>query len=287
MDEVTAAMKARAFIGQFASPSLPVSVEEYAARINAKIRRMPLEEGEDAWSMQRPDGSYRICVNCAHNARRQRFSICHEVAHAVLGIAPDHSAPSWNFARRPPGEVACDAFAAELLLPYRLLKPKVDAADPSFRVIEMLAREFDASLIATASRFASYSREPCVFILSEAGKVRFSIRSAAMRGAGAWVRVGTDLPAKSMSARVRSGALPDGPEDCDPDLWFDGWEHDDSVYEDTIHLGQHDHTLTLLWMADDELRPTKVSSKHWEEEARGLAELDGVLPWPSRSRRRP
>lgn len=172
MDELTVAMKAREFIAKCGPLALPVSVHHYAQQIDGVVNAEVLQENEDAWSVRLPNGKYQICVNCAHNGRRQRFSVCHEVAHEVLGISADHSAPSWSFARRPPGEIACDVFAAELLLPYQLFKPKVDAADMSFAAISELSDEFDASLISTGSRFATFSREPCAFVLSEGGKVR-------------------------------------------------------------------------------------------------------------------
>ncbi|MCK9911184.1 ImmA/IrrE family metallo-endopeptidase, partial [Microbacteriaceae bacterium K1510] len=81
MDELSVAMKAREFIRSGGAPALPVSVDAYAARIGGVVRQEALDENEDAWSFRDPDGKYRICVNCAHNPRRQRFSVCHEVAH--------------------------------------------------------------------------------------------------------------------------------------------------------------------------------------------------------------
>ncbi len=286
MDELSVSMRAREFIGQCGALALPVSVDGYASHIGGVVKREPLQDSEDAWSVRLPSGEYRICVNCAHNGRRQRFSVCHEVAHVVLGIASDHSAPSWSFTRRPPGEIACDIFAAELLLPYRLFKPKVDAADLGFDAVSNLADEFDASLISTGSRFATFSRDLCAFVLSEGGKVRYSARSASLRDARAWIRPGTDLPSGSFSARVRAGSAPRGAEEVDPDQWFQDWERDGSLYEDVRHLGQWDQTLTLLWFDDEDLPPSRAERARWEEETYGLRELDGNLPWPGRSKRR-
>ena len=186
--------------------------------------------------MKLPTGKYRICVNCAQNGRRQRFSVCHEVAHVALEITADHSAPSWSFARRPPGEIACDVFAAELLLPYKLFKPRVDASDMGLKGIGELANEFDASLVSTASRFATFSRELCGFVLSEGGKVRYCARSTSLRDARAWVKAGTMLPTDSLSARLRAGAAPTSPEEAEPDQWFEDWDRDGSLYEDA-HQG--------------------------------------------------
>lgn len=286
MDELAVAMRARDFVAQCGPPALPVSVEAYARQIGAVVKSEPLGEGEDAWSVRLPNGKRRICVNCAHNGRRQRFSVCHEVAHAVLGIPAEHTAPSWNYARRPPGEVACDVFAAELLLPYKLFKPRVDAAELGLTAVDRLAEEFDASLVSTGSRFATFSRELCAFVLSEGGRVRYCARSAPLRDAKAWIRLGVPLPGDSLSARVRAGTTHAEPEEAEPDLWFEDWDRDGSFFEDVRHLDQRDQTLTLLWFDDDDLPPPPADRKRWEEEAYGLRELDGELPWPGRRKRR-
>lgn len=286
MDELTVAMKAREFIAKCGPLALPVSVHHYAQQIDGVVNAEALQENEDAWSVRLPNGKYRICVNCAHNGRRQRFSVCHEVAHEVLGISADHSAPSWSFARRPPGEIACDVFAAELLLPYQLFKPKVDAADMSFAAISELSDEFDASLISTGSRFATFSREPCAFVLSEGGKVRYSSRSTSLRNAKAWIKPGTNLPTDSYSARARAGSPPSAAEDADPGQWFEAWDGDGSLYEDVRHLGQWDQTLTLLWFDEEDLAPPAAETKRWSEDDYLLRELDGNLPWPGKSKRK-
>ncbi|HYC97072.1 ImmA/IrrE family metallo-endopeptidase [Brevundimonas sp.] len=287
MDELTVAMKARDFVAKCGAPTLPVSVDVYAQQIGGAVKVEALAEHEDAWSVRLPSGRYRICVNCAHNSRRQRFSVCHEVAHVALEISADHSAPSWSYTRRPPGEVACDVFASELLLPYRLFKPRVDAADYSMAAITALADDFDASVISTGSRFASFSSDLCAFVLSEGGKVRYCARSAGLRDNGAWIRPGMVLPSDCLSARARGGERPSGSEDADPDQWFENWDRDGSLYEDVIHLDQWDQTLTLLWFDDEDLPPSTGDRRQWEERTQGLRELDGVLPWPGAKKRRP
>lgn len=286
MDELDVAMKAREFIGKCGPLSLPVSVHHYAGQIDGVVNTEALQENEDAWSARMPNGKYRICVNCAHNGRRQRFSVCHEIAHVVLDISADHSAPSWSFARRPPGEIACDVFAAELLLPHKLFKSRVDAADMSFAAVGELSDEFDASLISTGSRFATFSREPCAFVLSEGGKVRYGSRSTSLRAANAWIKPGTNLPIDSYSARVRAGSMPSSPEEADPGAWFENWDGDGSLYEDVRHLGQWDQTLTLLWFDEDDLAPPPNGTTRWSEDDYLLRELDGNLPWPGKSKRK-
>jgi hypothetical protein len=286
MDDLTVALKAREFIAKCGPAALPVSVDTYASQIGAVVKKEALGAGEDAWSFQQPNGKYRICVNCNHNSRRQRFSVCHEVAHVILEIPSEHTTPGWSYLGKSSGEIACDVFASELLLPYKLFKPRADSMEMGFSAISDLADEFDASLIATGSRFATFSRDLCAFVLSEGGKVRYSARSTSLRDARAWIKPGSLLPSASYSTRVRRGERASGPEEAEPTEWFDDWERDGTLYEDVRHLGEWDQTLTLLWFDDENLPAPRAERKSWEEQTYGLRELDGVLPWPSRSKRR-
>jgi IrrE N-terminal-like domain len=286
LDELDIVTKAREFIRHCGPLPLPVSVEAYAAQIGGTVSAEKLGESEDAWSFRDSAGRFRICVNCEQNLRRQRFSVCHEVAHVALGIETDHSAPSWSYARRPPGEIACDVFAAELLLPYQLFKPRVDSADMGLSGIGELADEFDASLLSTGSRFATFSRAPCAFVVSEGGKIRYSARSARLRQAKCWIRPGMPLPPDTYSARIRAGEGLSSPEEAEPHQWFENWQGDGVLFEDTRHLGQWDQTLTLLWFDEEELAPPAAKRKQWDEDSYRLRELDGVLPWPGRSKRK-
>ncbi len=173
-----------------------------------------------------------------------------------------------------------------MLLPHKLFKPRVDSADMALAAIGSLADEFDASLISTGSRFATFSRELCAFVVSEEGKVRYSARSARLREAKGWIRPGSSLPTDSYSARVRSGETPSGVEDAEPDSWFEDWSRDAALFEDALHLGQWDQTLTLLWFDDDRMAAPAPERKQWDEDSYRLRELDGVLPWPSGKKRR-
>ena len=81
--------------------------------------------------------------------------------------------------------------------------------------------------------------------------------------------------------------MSEGPEVAEPDDWFRGWEREGGLLEDAVHLPQWDQTLTLLWFEDEELPPQKGDPRDLnrdEEGEQGVKELDGVLPWPGKSR---
>lgn len=287
MDELSVSMEAREFIAKLGQLALPVSVEAYAAAAGATIKVDDLEPGESGWSFQKPDGAWCICVNRQDRAERQRFTVCHEVAHIALGLPHEHShGPSWSYAKRPATEVWCDVFASELLLPHKLFKPQVDAAELGLSAIDALADVFESSTMATGSRFAAFSGNLCAFVLSEQGKVRYCSRSPSLRDAKAWITPGSALPEGSLSKRLRAGAGESGPIEIEADVWFSDWDREGALYEDARHLSQWDQTLALLWFDDDDLPPPRQGRDRWEEETFGLRELDGELPWPGRRKRR-
>jgi hypothetical protein len=286
VDEFAAILKAREFVAKVNPTIIPSPIDAYVAHVGAVLRsETDLSPSEPGWSFQ-SNGKYFICINANDRLERQRFTVCHELAHIVLGILSDHtSLPWWSYAKRPLNEICCDVFAAELLLPYRLFKPLAEKLEIGLVAVNDLANRFVASNMATGSRFATVVRAPCAFVLSEEGKVRYASRSTALREANVWIPPRTALPSGSVSERVRAGGACEGPEETDADVWFNDWDRGGALLEDVRHIKQWDQTLTLLWFEDEEIPPPKRGS-YEEKEDLGLSELDGVLPWPGKKRRR-
>jgi hypothetical protein len=157
--------------------------------------------------------------------------------------------------------------------------------DISLAAVDDLAEHFVASSMATGSRFAALVSAPCAFVLSEQGKVRYASRSTALREANAWISPRMALPQGSVSERVRAGGACDGPEETEADVWFDDWDRGGVLLEDARHLKQWDQTVALLWFQDEEVPPPKRERRQEQEEL-GLSELDGILPWPGKKRRK-
>ncbi len=285
MDEFTAITRAREFVRKVDSTAVPVSVEAYAAALGAKIKYdSNMCAGEDGCSTLFK-GKLVIAVNARDLPQRQRFTVCHEIAHAVLELPSEHGADSWSYAKRPPNEILCDVFAAELLLPIDKFKPLVDDEEPGFKAIVSLAQTFQSSLASTASRFATVSGMPCAYVLSEAGKVKYSARSREFREMNAWVALGVQLPSNSMANRLRDGGKVGEPEEMEADVWLNNWSRGGVLVEDSRHLAAWDQTLSLIWFEDEELRP-EAPERRLTFERDGLNELDGVLPWPGGKKRR-
>ncbi|HEX4826341.1 MAG TPA: ImmA/IrrE family metallo-endopeptidase [Candidatus Polarisedimenticolaceae bacterium] len=293
LTEFAVVHKARKFVIDVNPTAIPVSVEDYARSVGAVIRpQTDLGPDEPGMSFAH-DGKRYICVNAGDRPERQRFTVCHEVAHIVLGLQSDHSEPQWSYAKRPLAEIFCDVFAAELLLPYKSFQPAAVESSTGLAAVDALADRFLASTTATGSRFASVVTTPCAFVLSEHGKIRYASRSKSLIDASAWIPPRTDLPRGTLSHRAHAGGPMDR-EEVDAAVWFSNWERGGKLLEEARYLDQWDQTLTLLWFDDDEVPPLKRRARddddavglREDEEELGLQELDGHLPWPGKKRRR-
>lgn len=251
LNEAVVEIRARNLVAQVNPQVIPVPVEAYAGHVGAAIRQeTDLRPNEPGWSFEAAGKCY-ICINVNDRRERQRFTVCHELAHIVLGIPSDHKAmPWWSYAKRTRDEILCDVFAAELLLPYRLFKPIAEKETIGFATLDSLAGRFDASVTATGSRFATVTGARCAFVLSEQGKVRYASRSPSLRAANGWIETRIDLPKGSGSARARAGERTKTSEEGDPESWFSGWKGDGVLLEEARHLTKWDQTLTLLWFDD-------------------------------------
>lgn len=120
MDEADVTQKARAFVAKVDVSGIREDLTPYVVAANAKVKKEELSEGESGYTITKPNGKHVITVNSLETEERQRFTICHEIAHIVLALESSHEeVPSWSYAKRHPNEIACDTFAAELLMPYQ------------------------------------------------------------------------------------------------------------------------------------------------------------------------
>jgi Zn-dependent peptidase ImmA (M78 family) len=296
IDEFRAVLMAREFVRRVHPVSFPVPVEVYAREAGAVIRpQTDLGRDEAGYCFQN-NGKHFICTNANDRTERQRFTVCHEIAHIVLGLPSQHGAsPWWSYEKRPLAEVLCDVFAAELLLPYDLFQPQAEKANIGLAAIDNLADRFQASVTATGSRYAAVLSAPVAFVLSERGKVRYASRSNPLKNAYAWIPPRLDLPDGCLSTKVRGGVPCDSLEEIDADIWFSDWERGGILLEEARHFASWDQTLTLLWFKDGEVPSQKFRNDRGEILENGgeedendglLKELDGNLRWPGKRRRR-
>ena len=289
-DEFSVVLRAREFVKRATIDLIPVNLDRYLnlEGINARCKITNDMEEEEAGQTTIIGGRHCIFVNGKHSRERQRFTICHELTHIALNLPSAHEQTFgmnalYSYDRRPKEEMLCDVFAAECLLPSDFFKRDVENSLIGFNSIVNLAEKYKASLTSTGSRFALNTDEPSAFVLVQSGRIRYVSSSVTMREWGGRIQIGASVPAGSIAQRLLDGHSVNGPEEVATHLWLDTHRRGGPVLlEESRLLGRWDQVLSLLWFEPD------GSIEGWESEddEPALEELDGILPWPSKKRRR-
>ena len=293
MDEFPTILKARQFVRDAGNNSVPVDVERLAAAAMANIKfAYDLAEDESGQTTLFKS-KHVIIVNGNHREERQRFTVLHEIGHIVLELPSQHYGATLKtgvllrYGQRPEEEVLCDVFAAECLLPYGPFASQVADTDISLDAVKSLAKEYKASLTATGSRFALNANEPCAFVLSEDGRIRYVSQSKYLRELKGWINFNAPVPHGSVAQRLMQGSSKiEDYDELPTDVWFDGGIRNRPVVtEEAMLLREWNQCLSLIWF-DEGMKPFPERWEEDEDDNPLLKELDGILPWSSKSRRR-
>ena len=293
MNEFRTILKAREFVREVGITRVPVDIESLASAANAKIKIVDDLDDSESGQTTQYRGKHFIIVNGNHKETRQRFTVLHEIAHIVLGLPSQHHGSKlttdllMRYRRRPEEEILCDVFAAECLLPYDVFSKDVGDVDVSLDAVKILAQEYKASLTATGSRFALNAKEPCAFVLSEEGSVRYVSRSRFLNELKGWINFNVSVPKRSVAHRLfRNEPNTNGYDELPTDVWFDGGiKNRPMLAEEATLLQEWNQCLSLIWF-DEDLIPMHDRRNEDRIDEPLLEELDGILPWPTKRRRK-
>jgi Zn-dependent peptidase ImmA (M78 family) len=149
--------EAQRVLSEFRIKSAPVPVEKIATRLGTKIKYAPYE-GEIAGMLVRGADETVIGVNSLHHPNRQRFTIAHELGHFLLHKGDVHIDRAFRNAISSqavdPDEIEANRFAAELLMPFNLIKKdSIEHIDVEDEVtLRELAQKYLVSLQAMTLR---------------------------------------------------------------------------------------------------------------------------------------
>ena len=166
---------AQTLIGRHHVDAPPVPVERIVAAEGLKVVYETLQKETSAVLVRQPDGTRVIGVNALHAPTRQRFSLAHELGHAVLHFDPQAPEQSEAVVDRPLQvlfrdglasagtnrvEIDANAFAAELLMPAKMTEEAFGHAlirhpRDTDRAIRELARDFNVSPQAMTYRLVN------------------------------------------------------------------------------------------------------------------------------------
>lgn len=288
MDELDVVGRARSFMADLDLSNIREDLGPYLQKANARVRQEDLGPRQSG-TVAEIKGKTVITVNSSERSERQRFTICHEIGHKVLGLPSSHQhVPPWGYAKREPNEILCDIFAVELLMPHEQFAAAARGLEPSLEAVRRLMGNFNTSFPATASRLARLAKSPCVFVTMQGGWVKYAAMSTSLRALGARITFKSPIPANSVAAQLREARSSESAEDyVAQDEWFENWPKGLELTELSRHHPSSDTTLSLLWFEEEDAPSIEVDrfGNRVKDEG-GLQELTGELPWPGRRRRK-
>lgn len=194
-----------------------------------------------------------ITVNIASPRERQRFSAGHELGHwmrdrgnIAFACIGKMFATEWS-ADNP--EQRANRYAADLLLPESMFRPRAESREITFATVIDLAATFQMSRTATAIRLVELGSFPALIVCNELGQRKWFVRGPDVPKV-IWPQ---DKPGHNTLAYdlLHGAAVPSG----SVDVWADEWinhPHADrySLREDSIRITSN-LVLSLLWWKDE------------------------------------
>jgi hypothetical protein len=239
-----------------------IDVEGIAAVLGLDVRRGRLP-GADARLVGASDiGIIRLSTRIDHEGA-QRFSVAHELGHRQLSHRSD-KLPSCE-----PGslhvergvEAEANAFAAELLMPSRLLRRRCEVSPVALTHAHTIATDFRVSLVAAALRFVELTSERCALVFSRQGRVVWAARSETFVP---FIERGRRLCASGVALDwFRTGHLSEGAQPVPADSWFDhDGDPDLEIIEDAVAVPSTGGVLSLLWIPERVARALRLD-RNW------------------------
>jgi hypothetical protein len=192
-----------------------------------------------------------ITVDEASPRPRRRFSIGHELGHWVwhrgraLSCQQRDMDKPWS-ALDP--EAVANGFAADLLMPEFLFRPRVDGKPVSFDTVDRMAAEFAVSRSAAAIRVVDLASYEAMVLCSTKAGIEWFHGSGRVKG-HLWPHRQLSRDSDAWDILMKDGAGSPRPQTVNADDWID---HEDAakyeILEHSIRYG--DGVLTLLWWRD-------------------------------------
>lgn len=168
---------------------------------------------------------------------RTRFSFAHELGHYfierhrvyLMRGGPSHGSRS-EFFSDVTIEREADAFAAGLLMPKRLVRPRVNAGELSFSRIKEIAKTFRTSLVSTTIRGVELSDFPCAVVGIRDSSIAWSFLSPRLREEGCYpLPAEGPLPSSGKRLWDQLTTAPKPRYECDGILseWFRTYDKED------------------------------------------------------------
>lgn len=239
---------------------LPVDPFEIAEKLDIAMQPLPASAGGASGMLIHVSGVFGIGYPThIDNDGFKKFSVAHEIGHyrlpghvdAVVDASGRHFSKA-GFRSADPYEQEADHFASALLMPTSLFSAAARRAGEGLKAIEALQAQCEASMEATAIRFAQNSRDPVAVIRSEGSVIDYAFMSNPLKDFPDldWIKKGMPLPTGSVTAgfnqdpyNISRARRADGASSLQD--WFNG-PHRQEIVEEVIGLGGYGKTITVL-----------------------------------------
>lgn len=117
-----AAQKVREGLGLLSKQITPVDLFSLFRKIGIHVFRRRLRNSKiSGLFIKHPYAGRCVLINYDDDVYRQRFTICHEVAHSILDINEGYNISYSSDDRKDPREVRANKFASEFLIPEKFI----------------------------------------------------------------------------------------------------------------------------------------------------------------------
>lgn len=239
--------------------SLPIRPKEFAKRIGITVIPFNPPQRDISGCLMVTGSTFGIGYSTAiQNEGFQNFTVAHELGHYFIDDHPSavivngqHLSRS-GYISKDRYEREADAFAAALLMPWKLIDPIIRRSAPGFEAIKDLSEACESSLVASAIRYCEVTSECVAAIVSHRGVVEFMTASDSFKQLSGidWLRKREQIPSGVPSHRLGTdmewvGCCEVALEGSLLNQWFPDAAQQE-VEEDVVGLGSYDRTLTVL-----------------------------------------
>ena len=235
-----------------------IDLEDIAESLEVTIQHADLE-GCDGVLQVFPDPKCGLITvrSSIKEEGQKRFTIAHELGHYEIPGQPNqdyHCGPAEISPMRHrirPEEVAANEFAAELLMPEKLFRTRMQTRRPSIDWIRSLASDFQTTLTATLRRFVAFTDYRCAMVSSVDGKVEYFKPSNSFRHK---IKKGVPLHPDSWAIDFFKGSrIKDKMVSVPAYAWIksDRISKKACIFEHSIAQPSYNSVLTFLWISQN------------------------------------
>jgi len=262
--------------------SLPVRPKEFAKNIGINVIPFHPTQRDISGCLMVAGNTFGIGYSTAiQNEGFQNFTVAHELGHYFIDDHPSavlvdgkHFSRS-GYISKDRYEREADAFAAALLMPWKLIDPILRRSAPGFEAIKALSDACESSLVASAIRYCEVTDECVAAVVSHRGVVEFMTASESFKQLPGidWLRKREQIPGNVPTHRLGTdmewvGSCEVALEGSLLNQWFPDAAQQE-VEEDVVGLGSYDRTLTVLIT---EAAPEEDDDEDSEERGDGYIE---------------